>query len=348
MNFQQKILNWFHIYGRKKLPWKNQNIYLTWVSEIMLQQTRVQTVIPYFQKFKTTFPNVKTLANSSIQKVLHIWSGLGYYQRAHNLYNTAKIIKEKYNGDFPENINQLIDLPGIGKSTAGAILSFSKNFYYPILDGNIKRILIRKYNFNIQNHKKTELDKKLWNIIEKLIPIHNTGLFNQAMIDLGALVCIYKNPKCYQCPIQKICKYNKTKDNKKKILSNIKNIKKKKGILFLILKYKKYVLLQKNNHQKFWKNLYYFPSFEFNVVLSEWETVKFIKSKNILQEIPPFIHNFTHITLYIIPFVIQLTTQEGIKNNKKKWFDLYQNNEIGIPTPIQNIINKLKLITQKK
>ena len=139
--FSQLVLNWYHKNGRKDLPWqKNKTLYIVWISEIMLQQTTVKSVIPYFKKFILNFPNIKSLSDSKLDDVLYIWSGLGYYKRAQNIYKSAQIITEKYEGIFPNQFLDVIKLPGIGRSTAGAILSLSLNFHYPILDGNVKRI----------------------------------------------------------------------------------------------------------------------------------------------------------------------------------------------------------------
>lgn len=222
--FSQIVLNWFHTFGRKTLPWQiKKNPYKVWISEIMLQQTQVNTVIPYYYKFIETFPNIKTLSNSSLNSVLNLWSGLGYYARARNIYKTANIIQKNFDGQFPNNFVDIIKLPGIGRSTAGAILSFGFNFYSSILDGNIKRVLIRYYSINI-NEK--NIEKKLWKIIESITPIYNTDKFNQALMDIGSLVCLKKNPKCNICPLNKKCyslqnknwsKYHYYKTNKKKI-----------------------------------------------------------------------------------------------------------------------------------
>lgn len=308
----------------------------------MLQQTQVKTVIPYFKKFIKKFPDNKKLSNSSIQKILYIWSGLGYYQRAHNLYKTSKIIQKKYNNKFPENFYELIKLPGIGKSTAGAILSFSKNFHFAILDGNIKRILIRQNNLFIKS--KNQLEKKLWKIINQLIPIHHTEKFNQAMMDIGSTICLYKNPKCHICPIQKTCYYFNNKKEKNIILCKKKEKKRKIGILFLIFKYKRYIFLTQKRKQTFWKKLFCFPMLSFSFSNNEWNILKKIRSTNINNKISPFIHQFTHFSIHIIPFLIILTKKKEIKKQKKKniWYNIEKPIKIGMPSPVKKIIQKIK------
>ncbi|XBC40215.1 MAG: hypothetical protein U0T62_02570 [Buchnera aphidicola (Nurudea ibofushi)] len=202
--FSQIVLNWYHTNGRKHLPWKiTNNPYKIWISEIMLQQTQVNSVIPYYNKFIQIFPNINILAHTSIDKILNIWSGLGYYTRAHNVHNTSKIVVKNYNGIFPNHFSDIIKLPGIGRTTAGAILSFGFNLYGCILDGNIKRLLLRY--FNISFKKKEPIEKKLWNIIKFITPIYNTSKFNQAIIDIGSLICLKSKPKCKICPLIKTC-----------------------------------------------------------------------------------------------------------------------------------------------
>ncbi|ABJ90815.1 A/G-specific adenine glycosylase [Buchnera aphidicola] len=334
MFFSQKILNWYHFNGRKNLPWQKKNIYYIWISEIMLQQTRVQTVIPYFQKFKKKFPTIKKLADSNINKVLYLWSGLGYYQRAHNLHKTAKIIKKKYYGIFPTNINEIIKLPGIGRSTAGAILSFTYNYRYAILDSNIKRVLIRFHLININNFKKNQLENKLWNIIDQYIPLHNARKFNQAMMDLGSLICKNKNPNCFSCPLKNNCNFFK----KKIIFFKKKEKKKKIGIFFSIIKYKNSVILIKQKNISIWKGLFYFPLITFKISKKKWEKIKkknTSKTKKLF-----FTHCLSHIKLFIIWQIIRVKKKKNYK--EKIWMNINSKKKIGIPTPIKKILLQLK------
>lgn len=342
MNFSQNILNWYHIHGRKTLPWKkDNNIYKIWISEIMLQRTQVKTVIPYYIKFIKIFPNIKILSQTKIETILYFWSGLGFYQRAHNIHKTAKIIQIKYQGIFPTTVLDIKNLPGIGKSTAHAILSFSKNFCYPILDSNIKRLLTR-YNFCLKKNFFSQ--KKLWNIINQLIPAHHASKFNQGMMDLGSLICKYKKPLCILCPLKESCNYNKTKQiNHKKLFQNICLENKKVGVNFLIIHYKNFVLLRKNNEQKFWKSLFIFPLHYFSINLKIWKNIKKIHHAN-TQTTRPFIHYFSHITLYINSYNIFIK-KKNINNYSQKeylWYDIYNPQKIGIPTPVSKLIKNIK------
>lgn len=347
MIFSQKILNWYHTNGRKNLPWKkNKNIYKIWISEIMLQRTQVKTVIPYYKKFIKIFPTLNKLSKAPIKKILHLWSGLGFYQRAHNIYKTTQIIINQYQGIFPINISEIKDLPGIGQSTAHAIISFSKNYCYPILDSNIKRILIR-YNVSVQ--KKSFSDKELWRMINALIPIHNAEKFNQGMMDLGAVLCHYKKPICKSCPLKKTCNFYKIK-KLSKISVTINNpiiANKKTGINFLILYYKNFILLQQQKIQKFWKSLFFFPTHYFSIKSKEWKEIKetYKVHKNIKFMIPPFIHYCSHMTLYINSYIIYINEQDKIKKYSKKkylWYNIDQPSPVGIPAPVSKIIKRIK------
>ncbi len=200
---QSKLLLWFKK-NKRDLPWrKTKDPYRIWISEIMLQQTQIGTVIPYYEKFLKTFPTVRSLASAELSKVLKVWEGLGYYSRARNLHRTAKIILNQFNGKIPDNPKDLISLPGVGRYTAGALLSIAFNKEGPILDGNVKRVLSRLFAISGVTQK---TEKILWKYSASLIPKGHAGSFNQALMDLGATICTPKNPLCLQCPIKNLCK----------------------------------------------------------------------------------------------------------------------------------------------
>ena len=188
-NFSDLLLTWFKDNGRKNLPWqKNISPYKVWVSEIMLQQTQVKTVIPYFERFMKRFSTIENLSNASLDEVLHFWTGLGYYARARNLHKAAKIITKEYQGVFPISYNEIVNLPGIGRSTAGAILSLSYEKCFPILDGNVKRVLTRYHGVKGWPGKK-KVENQLWEIAERHTPTRSIRQYTQAIMDLGATVC---------------------------------------------------------------------------------------------------------------------------------------------------------------
>ena len=203
-NFALSVVTWQEKFGRHHLPWQHSGAYATWISEIMLQQTQVGTVINYFKKFMTQFPNIAALANANIDEVLAIWSGLGYYARARNIHKSAQMIVNDFDGKLPSNIEDLIKLPGIGPSTAGAIMALGHKLHGVILDGNVKRILSRCFGRHLdgQSH---HAQKELWQLSHWVTPEKNCHIYTQGVMDLGASVCHKSHPQCNQCPLQNLC-----------------------------------------------------------------------------------------------------------------------------------------------
>jgi A/G-specific adenine glycosylase len=200
----EKLLSWYEL-NRRDLPWRRQpSPYAVWVSEIMLQQTRVETVIPYFQRWMQRFPNVETLAQASLQEVLSAWEGLGYYSRARNLHKAAQTIVDQYGGRLPDEAQTLRSLPGIGRYTAGAIASIAFGRDAPALDGNIRRVLARLDNMNVPARSPAG-ERRLWELATKLLPVGRAGDFNQALMDLGATLCTPQAPDCQRCPVSTDC-----------------------------------------------------------------------------------------------------------------------------------------------
>lgn len=200
-----RLLNWYRA-NKRTLPWRGSpDPYAVWVSEIMLQQTRVETVIPYFEKWMRLFPTIKALASASEHEVLNAWEGLGYYSRARNLHKAAKIVAEEYNGRLPRDLDALRKLPGIGRYTLGAVASIAFGLDVPALDGNIKRVYSRVFDIS-EPVDSTVGEKILWELAEVHLPKGQAGDHNQALMDLGATICLPKNPRCLICPLMKICK----------------------------------------------------------------------------------------------------------------------------------------------
>ncbi|QCI21260.1 adenine DNA glycosylase [Buchnera aphidicola (Hyperomyzus lactucae)] len=341
--FSQLVLNWYHENGRKNLPWQiNKTLYTVWISEIMLQQTKVKSVIPYFKKFILNFPNIKSINDSNVDKILHLWSGLGYYSRARNIYKSAQIIKKKHQGIFPSHFSDVIKLPGIGRSTAGAILSLSLNFFYPILDGNVKRILIR-YNGIIGYLQDRTIEKTLWNIIKIITPVHNTGKFNQAMMDIGSKICLPKQPKCNVCPLNQKCIARLEENWEKYPIKKIKKTCPKRISWFIIIEFKNTFWVEKNITNKLWNNLFCFPRFDNEILALNWIKEKKINTKK-NEKITPFSHTFSHFILDIHPILIKLSCMSNFyeKNNIGLWYNLQNPQNIGLPRPVQKIIEMFK------
>jgi A/G-specific adenine glycosylase len=336
--FRHAVLNWFKQHGRKQLPWQQHPTpYRVWVSEIMLQQTQVNTVIPYFQKFMESFPDVFSLSKSKEDKVLHLWTGLGYYARARNLHKTAKIIAEKYQGKFPKNIEGLEALPGIGRSTAGAILSLSMKQRAPILDGNVKRVLSR---FHILNQFEN-LDE-LWNIAEAYTPQKNIAEYTQAMMDLGAMICTRSQPKCEICPLQKNCKAKiQNLQNQYPGKKPSKLLPVKKTILLILKSPQGKILLEKRPSTGIWGGLWSLPEFSDEITLKKDFQKKYgikLKAPTILK---PFRHTFTHFHLDIQPMETIINKITGI--NKIKfvgtcWYDPESPQALGLAAPVKKLL----------
>ncbi|MBO9489284.1 A/G-specific adenine glycosylase [Endozoicomonas sp. G2_1] len=341
--FSQKVLNWFHQQGRKHLPWqKNKTPYRVWVSEIMLQQTQVATVIPYYERFMTSFPTIADLAEADEDNVLHHWTGLGYYARARNLHKTAKIVAEQYQGEFPQTLEQVVALPGIGRSTAGAILSLALNKHYPILDGNVKRVLARCYTVTGHNGQ-ASYEKKLWPITEVLTPKQDVASFNQAMMDLGAMVCTRTKPSCTSCPLTESCLANASDQQH---LFPQKKPKKKipeKQTIMLIPRVADRVLMEKRPPSGIWGGLWCFYE-----ITDEVEITKKLKQLGLQaieqKKLEGFRHTFSHFHLDISPIVIDcehLPASEIQQNTNQQWYDLQQQASVGLAASTEKLIKQL-------
>ena len=221
-----KLLDWYRL-NKRTLPWRDRpqaDPYAVWVSEVMLQQTRVEAVIPYYERWMRLFPTIRTLAAASEQDVLNAWEGLGYYSRARNLHKAARIVAEDHGGKLPRDLDALASLPGIGRYTLGAIASIAFDLPVPALDGNIKRVYARV--FDISEPVDTPKGEKiLWDLAEKHLPENEAGDYNQALMDLGATICIPRNPRCLVCPLMKLCRARqKGTQNLRPVKSPKKNV----------------------------------------------------------------------------------------------------------------------------
>ncbi|OJX94599.1 MAG: A/G-specific adenine glycosylase, partial [Legionella sp. 40-6] len=259
--FSTPLLKWYEIHGRKNLPWQlPRSPYRVWISEIMLQQTQVQTVIPYFERFMKVFPDIETLAYAQDDEVLALWSGLGYYSRARNLHKTAQIIVNEFASIFPQTLTQLINLPGIGESTAAAILSQAFNQRTAILDGNVKRVLSRFFMIS-GSVDQAATKRKLWSLADACMPEIQCADYTQAIMDLGATCCTPKNYNCVSCPVNTSClAFNHGEQENyptKKVKKQIPTVQKK----FLVLtNHDGKIYLEKNPSTGIWGGLWCLPT----------------------------------------------------------------------------------------
>jgi len=306
--FSARILKWFDRHGRKDLPWqKNCTPYRVWVSEIMLQQTQVATVIPYYQKFMQRFPNIKRLAEANADEVMQYWAGLGYYARARNLHKTAKHIVFELNGRFPKDIEQVLLLPGIGRSTAGAILSLADNQYHPILDGNVKRVLARHGVIEGWTGNKKIMDQ-LWQISETLTPKKNTEKYNQAMMDMGATLCTRSKPACQKCPVASDCKALALG-----MVNDLPTPKKKqslpqRNVIMLVVKKGNKVLLEKRPPTGIWGGLWSLPECKDEDDLNQF-CLHLGLAVSSINTLAPWKHVFSHYQLNVTPKQLEVNNK---------------------------------------
>ncbi|MEO9947505.1 MAG: A/G-specific adenine glycosylase [Paraglaciecola sp.] len=340
--FNQNVLKWFDKHGRKDLPWQSAKTpYTVWVSEIMLQQTQVKTVIPYYQRFMARFPDVLSLANAPQDEVLHLWTGLGYYARARNLQKAAQVIRDEYQGKFPEELEQVIALPGIGRSTAGAILSLACQQEHSILDGNVKRVLARYFAIDgWPGNKKVETE--LWRYADELTPATRTGDYTQAMMDMGATLCTRSKPKCDRCPVQLGClafvQGRQTELPHKKPKKHIPT----KSTIMLVPMWQQQVLIYKRPQSGIWGGLWGLHEVE-NEGMIEKVTTNLKLGAVQEQALDPFRHTFSHFHLDIQPIVLHLKQQPShqIMENSQMWFDLAQPQSLGLAAPTKKLFSTI-------
>lgn len=348
MLLPRKILAWFDKHGRQDLPWQRKPTpYRVWISEIMLQQTQVATVIPYFERFIKKFPDITTLAKASLDDVLYLWSGLGYYARAKNLHKAAQVINTEYNGKFPREYNQVLALPGIGRSTAGAILSISTKQRYPILDGNVKRVLSRHFTVEGWAGEPNTL-KTLWELSEKITPHERVHHYTQAIMDLGALICTRTKPKCHLCPIAKTCKAKKLNRISHYPASRSKLVKPIKSAIFIIIfdQNSQSHLLEKRPAKGIWGGLWSLPQCPANTNVQAWCQKNLQLHVTVTKPLDPFRHSFTHFHLMIHPVLCH--TPKGhsplLSSTNYHWYSWEETDKLGLPAPIKRLLQTLRKI----
>lgn len=356
--FASSVLAWYDNFGRKHLPWQqNKTLYGVWLSEVMLQQTQVATVIPYFERFIKTFPNITALANASQDEVLHLWTGLGYYARARNLHKAAQKVRDEFDGNFPTDFEQVWALPGVGRSTAGAILSSVLNQPYPILDGNVKRVLARYFAVEGWPGEK-KVENRLWELTEQVTPTDRVADFNQAMMDIGAMVCTRTKPKCMLCPLEKDCAANKNDSWDKFPGKKPKKEIPEKETYFLILSNQGKVWLEQRESAGLWGGLFCFPQFE---SLENVQAFLAEEGVSYYQEWPSFRHTFSHFHLDIHPIYAEMGNsskteqanmdwrkvaeqakeyQARLSSAVKYWYDPKNPEQIGLAQPVKNLLTQ--------
>jgi len=338
--FQRSILDWYDQHGRKDLPWqKDLTPYRIWLSETMLQQTQVSTVIPYFNRFVKKFPDIETLAQAPIDEVLHSWAGLGYYARARNLHKTARLIFDR--GFFPDSLDELVELPGIGRSTAGAILSIAFNKSHPILDGNVKRVLAR-FKAVSGWPGTNAVNKQLWAISEHLTPQTRVAAYTQAIMDLGATLCTRSNPACACCPLNSGCLARIT-DTVSALPSPkpAKTLPLKQLVFLILCDNQDRILLEKRPPTGIWGGLWSLPEFDSVESASNWCIANDLHPVD-QQLLATQRHTFSHYHLDYTPLFMQT---DGLNNNvmetnRSVWYKAEHINDLGLPAPVKQLLQQ--------
>lgn len=348
--FANQLLAWFDKHGRKDLPWQqNKTPYRVWVSEIMLQQTQVTSVIAYYQRFMHSFPTIESLAQADEDSVLEHWAGLGYYARARNLHKTAKLLHQDMDGQFPDKLEEIMQLPGIGRSTAGAILSIAFKQNACILDGNVKRVLCRFHAIDSwPGEKKTE--NHLWQLAEQHTPKKRNDDYTQAIMDLGATCCTRSKPKCENCPLSARCIAFAEQRQSELPKSKPKKAIPQKETWLALIQHDQKILLEKRPPTGIWGGLYSLP--ECDAELSFTEALSSIenrfKFKLNLDEMHDSVHHtFSHFKLEMKPLKLSLKQQKAIQAGEIQeaprfhWQEKSQLHTIGLPAPIAKYLKSL-------
>jgi A/G-specific adenine glycosylase len=342
-SFSVRVLNWFDAHGRRDLPWQHPPMpYRVWISEIMLQQTQVATVIPYFQRFMARFPSIERLANADLDEVLQYWAGLGYYARARNLHACARIIRTQYNGEFPGDIEALQHLPGIGRSTAGAILALTGNQRQALLDGNVKRLLAR--HLAIEGWPgATQVANRLWRAAEALTPTQRVAHYTQAMMDLGATVCTRRNPRCYECPVRTDCEARSTgRQHQLPGVRPRKALPVRETMMIMVATQTGEVLLERRPPIGVWGGLLCFPQVCDESESRAWCERTLGQTSRKTERWSRVRHTFTHFHLDITPLKVSIERRLEDVSEDDCW--LWYNDLAprgGLPAPVKQLIKRL-------
>jgi A/G-specific adenine glycosylase len=341
-NFATALLDWYDQHGRKDLPWQcNPTPYRVWVSEIMLQQTQVSTVIGYYQRFMDRFPDLDSLAAASIDDVLSYWAGLGYYARGRNLHRAAKQIVDEHAGQLPNDLDALMALPGIGRSTAGAIMALGFHQRFPILDGNVKRVLTRFEAIEGWPGQK-QIENHLWQRVAALLPEDRVANYIQAQMDLGATLCTRSQPACERCPLQSHCQAYLQGQPSAYPTAKPKKMTPTRSTHWLVcINRNNEVLLQKRPDKGIWGGLWAFPESTLPPAADLYYSLVGIAPSNIVID-EAIHHVFTHFKLTVTPhrLYFQSELQENIPS--AHWYTITNALKLGLPAPVASYLQSLE------
>ena len=341
-SFSDQVIAWQKLDGRNHLPWqKNPSQYRVWVSEIMLQQTQVVTVLKYYDRFIARFPDVKTLADTPLDEVLNKWSGLGYYRRAKLMHKAAQMIINNLDGHIPTSVEELMKLPGIGRSTAGAIVSLSLDRKAVILDANVKKILIRFHGIKSALNEKG-IEKKLWQLAGQSLPDKEFRSYNQGLMDLGATICFKSKPKCDLCPLYSSCRA-RIEDITEIIPKKIKSKPPKKVLLKLtvFLNQKNQMLLIKQKENQLWAGLWHLPESKNRTQTLECAKEMFLAIQT-EQVMTPFKYKVSNKECHVEVTIVKGQQKKPIpKKNDNMWFGFSEIADLGTSSLVRKIVSKM-------
>ena len=339
-DFSRLLLAWFARHGRHDLPWQQQRTpYRVWVSEIMLQQTQVATATPYYQRFMARFADVALLACASLDEVLHHWSGLGYYARARNLHRAARQVMERHAGEIPADLDTLLSLPGIGRSTAGAILALSHDQRHPILDGNVKRVLARCFGIDGDPGSAPVL-ARLWSLSDAVTPDSQVADYTQAVMDLGATVCTRSKPACGRCPVVSGCVANATGRTAELPGARPGRKRPARRVVWLVIRQETQVLLQQRPPTGIWGGLWGFPEFPTPVAALRAARERAPGTPTRPVPLPPVTHAFTHFQLEIQPLLWDLGPDVAVLMQRAtdSWYNSRAPAKGGLAAPVTALL----------
>jgi A/G-specific adenine glycosylase len=341
-SFAVRVLHWAQQHGRSELPWQQRPTpYRVWVSEIMLQQTQVATVIPYYLRFMAQFPDLKTLADAPLDDVLHLWSGLGYYARARNLQRAAQQIRDQHAGIFPTEFDAIADLPGIGRSTAGAILALACGQRHPILDGNVRRVLARYHSIEGWPGDKS-VERELWELADTHTPQRDVAAYTQAIMDMGATLCTRVRPACERCPVAEDCRAHQLQRETDFPAARPRKQLPVKRTRMLLLMEGRRLLLRKRPPSGIWGGLWGFPELTPDQEIDAWCQQHFGVSPASRRELSSLRHTFSHFHLDIEPVVLDIAPTAMQENDGDIWFELTKPPKVGLAKPVSKLLEILK------
>ncbi len=341
-DFSQRVLRWFDEHGRKHLPWqRSRDAYAIWVSEIMLQQTQVQTVIPYFERFMASFPTLAALADAELDHVLSHWSGLGYYARARNLHKAAKVVRDEHDGQFPRTFDAVEALPGIGRSTAGAILSLAHGDRFAILDGNVKRVLAR-HAAVAGWPGRTAVHNRLWAIADERTPYERVDAYTQAMMDLGATLCTRSNPRCEECPVRADCVARLQDSVADYPGKKPRKLKPLRQTTMVIAVHDGHIYMERRPPTGIWGGLWSFPEID-AAEIDGWSASVIDGRETGRESLEPLRHSFSHYDLDILPVLVHAdgVSSTVADSDSKAWFALDSSPPGGIAAPVSKLMQRL-------